>query len=181
MENTTNHRINWIDWMKTIAMYFIIAGHCNVPGKEYIYAFSVPCFFILSGFLTKRETDLKVFWQKLWWNLVVPMLLFTGINMLYVFLKLYIQGEFSYLLLWKGPLLAVLGFQGQDYNGVGLGAMWFVYTLIVCKVIFQFLPAKINKFWMWFLCIVMLILGHLINGIDAHISNNSIVNVILFF
>ena len=39
----------WIDWMKVLAMYLIIAGHLSVPGNRYIYVFSVPAFFILSA------------------------------------------------------------------------------------------------------------------------------------
>lgn len=35
MEKQTS-RLVWIDWMKTLAMYFIIAGHCWVPGNKYI-------------------------------------------------------------------------------------------------------------------------------------------------
>lgn len=36
-------RLAWVDWIKVIAMYFIIAGHMFPPGNKY----RVPCFFIL--------------------------------------------------------------------------------------------------------------------------------------
>ena len=57
-------RIAWVDWMKALAMYFIIAGHCWVPGNKYIYVFSVPCFFIISGYLSHKEERDKVFWGQ---------------------------------------------------------------------------------------------------------------------
>ena len=57
---TGTQRLAWIDWMKTIAMYSIVAGHGGVPGNKNFYVFSVPCFFILSGFLSKQENDASV-------------------------------------------------------------------------------------------------------------------------
>ena len=48
----------WVDWMKVLAMYFIIAGHLFVPGYKYIYVFSVPSFFILSGVLKAEPWEL---------------------------------------------------------------------------------------------------------------------------
>ena len=177
---SSKDRLIWIDWMKTLAMYLIIAGHCNVPGKEYIYTFSVPLFFILSGFLTKKETDVKLFWQKTLWNLIVPMFLFTGINLAYVYMQLIARDQFSLMLLWKGPMLALLGFQGQEYEGVGVGAMWFVYTLVLCKIIYQYIPLKCELSVKIIVSIIMLTATVVINEcISYHINNNSYVNVLL--
>lgn len=53
----------WIDWMKVLGIYFIIVGHIFPVGKEFVYAFSVPLFFLISGFLSHREEDCSVFWQ----------------------------------------------------------------------------------------------------------------------
>lgn len=45
---------NWIDWMKALGMFFIVWGHLSPAHlKDVIYAFNVPCFFIISGFLFK--------------------------------------------------------------------------------------------------------------------------------
>lgn len=68
----SKERLYWIDWMKAIGMYFIIAGHIFPVGNEYIYVFSVPLFFMMSGFLGHREDDVRVFWSKLWRNLILP-------------------------------------------------------------------------------------------------------------
>ena len=63
MRSIMSQRIVWLDWMKTLAMFLIVAGHCSVPGNIFIYVFSVPCFFILSGFLCKKEKEVTVFWK----------------------------------------------------------------------------------------------------------------------
>lgn len=57
----SGERVVWIDWMKTLGIYFIIAGHCFGPGYKIVYAFSVPLFFVISGFLYKIESVFHVF------------------------------------------------------------------------------------------------------------------------
>lgn len=133
-------RLPWVDWMKVISIYFIIAGHCWVPYNKYIYVFSVPCFFIISGFLSHKEESGFVFVKKMYWNMIVPMILFTIINLLFYDLQMFVNNQFEYDFLWKGPLLSLIGMQGQDHPAGGLKAMWFVYTLCICKTILQYMP-----------------------------------------
>ena len=67
-------RKNWIDWMKAIGMLVIVWGHCFPDGgvSEFLYAFNVPLFFIISGYLTRREQSFGIFWDKCLHNLVIP-------------------------------------------------------------------------------------------------------------
>ena len=45
-------RLNYIDFMKTSGIYLIVLGHMfPSPGTNFIYSFSVPLFFFISGFL----------------------------------------------------------------------------------------------------------------------------------
>lgn len=174
----TKQRLLWIDWMKVIAMYLIIAGHCNVPGNKYIYVFSVPCFFILSGFLTKRESDIRVFWGKILWNLVVPMGLLFCVNVLFSGFLHYLHGDLHFDFLWRMPLNALLGFQGEDLSAGGLGALWFVYTLVLCRIILQFTPHKREITTLTLLNVVMLIGAIIINKHQFRIYS-SFANVLL--
>lgn len=147
MTAVENHsiRLPWLDWMKVIAMYFIIAGHCWVPGNKYIYVFSVPCFFIISGFLSHREENGKVFWKKLFYNMVLPMLILLVLGLAFHNLQMYVNHDFHWSYLWKGFLLAFAGMQGQNYPAGGLQALWFVYTLCLCKIILQYTPRNKEK------------------------------------
>lgn len=129
-------RIEWIDWVKTIAIFLIIAGHCNVPGSNFIYVFSVPCFFILSGFLSKKE-DSSVFWKKTWWNLILPMFLFVILTLILHTLVQFFVGRFELISLIKNICRAICGFVSE-----GLWRLWFVYTLVLCKIVYQYLPPK---------------------------------------
>ncbi len=135
-----SNRIVWIDWMKAIAMYFIIAGHCWVPYNQYIYVFSVPCFFIISGYFSHKESTASVFWAKLLFNMVIPLCIYLIIGLCFYNLQMYVNGLFNLNNLYQGPILFIIGMQGQNYSAGGLQALWFVYTLCICKIIFQFLP-----------------------------------------
>ena len=55
--NSKKTRVAWIDWMKTIGIYFIVLGHFFSIGYKFIYVFNVPLFFLISGFLCKKEKD----------------------------------------------------------------------------------------------------------------------------
>lgn len=47
-------RENWIDWAKSIGIMLVIMGHYGMGDKIYgtfIYAFHMPLFFIVSGYL----------------------------------------------------------------------------------------------------------------------------------
>lgn len=179
MTNISNsNRLLWLDWMKTLAMFFIIAGHCWAPGNKFIYVFSVPCFFILSGFLTKHEDDNKVFWQKLWWNLIVPMGIIFLVNTAIQFAVQMTKGTFRIEYLYQTPLLGLVGMQGNDYEAGGLKALWFVYTLVLCKIIYQYLPQKNRTLWLIIINCIMLALAWIVNRRTSEICN-SFVDVLL--
>ena len=175
--NSTS-RIAWLDWMKTIAMFLIIAGHNSVPGGKYLYVFSVPCFFIISGFLSKRELNNSTFWIKLWWNLTLPLILYTCFIMLYHFIGAYFGGRFEWKFLYESPFLAMCGFQGLGHPSGGLLRMWFVYTLIICKIILQYTPKSHEKILLLVLNLFFLI-GCIFLIQNDYYEANAIVNVLL--
>lgn len=128
-------RLNWLDWMKAIGIGLIVYGHFFSLYNVYVYVFSVPLFFFISGFLCKKEPDDKVFWRKLWYNLVIPMLIICTIN--------YFIGAIKGCFLFSHPMLPAnpLLFYGRLLIGIhaSLGTFWFVYTLIILKIIFQYI------------------------------------------
>ena len=150
-------RFHWIDWMKAIGMGLIVYGHFSSLYDIYVYVFSVPLFFLISGFLTRQETDRKVFWKKLFFNLIVPLLIICSINYLITELNGFItngnSSEPPLLFLFK----MIIGRQGA------LGPFWFVYTLIILKVIFQY-TTKTYLHIAWVVC--FLFFAYIINNHD---------------
>lgn len=174
-------RIVWVDWMKAIAMFFIIAGHCWVPENQYIYVFSVPCFFIISGYLTHTEENPMIFWKKLFWNMVIPMLIYLIVNLCFYNLQMLVNGTFHLSNLYKGPLLSLIGMQGENYTAGGLKALWFVYTLCLCKIIYQYLPTNTYKYPITFLLVTACLIGCLWINHNGFVVMNSAINVLIAF
>lgn len=179
---TVKLRLNWIDWMKAFGMYFIVLGHLFSVGFQYVYVFSVPLFFVISGFLCKKETDHQVFWKKLFYNLVLPMLLISVICLGLDSLLALHAGNYDKGHLVKFPFELILGFQAATKN------LWFVYTLIILKMVVEFCPPRKEKtilimlMMLFPICSILLRLAHPeVVGIDIANTPNSIINVCLAY
>lgn len=121
-------RLIWIDWLKVLGMYLIVVGHMFPPGNEFVYVFSVPLFFISSGFLTKREDSLRTWGQKNYARLVEPAVLWLiPIMLIYSVLDIIRTDSLSYDIFVRRCLSAVWGGQAA------LGGMWCLY-FAYCKI-----------------------------------------------
>ena len=132
MSTLENKRKVWIDWCKALGMLAIIWGHCFPEGMSgFIYAFNVPLFFIISGFLTKREESMKVCIQKTCNNLVIPYFILAFIKVAGYILKHLDDGQ------WLWSIIAVVGGFHKLHDASGCSNLWFVYTLIIIKILYQ--------------------------------------------
>lgn len=129
----SSNRIQWIDLMKTIGMLMVIWGHCFPDGfVDFIYLFNVPVFFVISGFLSKHEKYSKEFWSKLWLTLIVPYLILCGIKDLGDVVNHFSENGYFYTTI----AILVGAHSWGDYSGCG--NLWFVYTLVIIKIIDQY-------------------------------------------
>ena len=154
--------------MKTIGIYFIILGHFFSIGHKFIYVFNVPVFFIISGFLFKKECKESLFWRKTWYNLIVPLILISIIAFTYHCTISIIDGNFKTKHLIKFCLGLFIGLQ------YSVRTCWFVYSLLLIRIIFQYC----NKIVLIILFFIFLICAYLYNISDYIIPPNSIVNVL---
>ena len=150
----SSSRLNWLDWMKAIGIVLIAYGHFFSLFDRYVYVFSVPLFFVISGFLCKIESDTKVFWKKLWYNLVVPLLLICVLNYLIAAVKGLLSDNYP---LPANPLLFLWNMSIGLHSAVG--GLWFVYTLIILKIILQF-TSRAYLHFLWFVAFAVLAYVH---------------------
>lgn len=143
-------RILWIDWMKVLGMLAIVYGHFHTSYYEFVYTFSVPLFFAISGFLSKREQSYHTFLKKVFWNLVIPML---GISIINYCIEIVCNG------ISMSPISFVVNFLLGMHDAIG--ELWFVYTLIILKVILQYI--KNERLLLAFVPIALLIAWSLDN------------------
>lgn len=161
------NRIVEIDILKAIGMYFIVLGHILPPPDSiFLYVFNVPLFFIISGCLTKRYSDNKRFLERVLQTLVVPcvILLMVSITSDYFF---------SGLSLTDGVLRVLKAICGSQSN---LGTLWFVYTLIIIRFLYQFIPYRFN---LW-VCMSFLMIAIVFNS-NLTGYRNSIIDVLLAY
>ncbi len=146
-----SERIAWIDWMKVLGISLIVYGHFFTVGYHYVYVFVVPLFFMLSGFLFKREANF-VFFSKLWNNLVCPMLIICVLNFVCGCVRALAEGTFE---LWWVPRFFLNVLIGEHGGFVGVGICWFVYTLVLLKLIAQYARGWLVNVFIMLLCLVV--------------------------
>ena len=159
----------WIDWMKTIGMYFIVAGHLNPVGYTYIYVFSVPLFFIISGFLAKHEKNRNMFWQKQWTNLILPCIVICLLMHIHDIMLGVVHGNFSWEDIPKHIFYCIIGEHGLGTGSGGLGMCWFIYTLVLCRILYQYTFDKIVLRWL--VVIVCLVVAIMYNRQEIEVYN----------
>lgn len=126
-------RIVWIDWAKAILIYLMVVGHCFPVAWEnqLIYAFHMPAFFIISGYLYHPHK-----WTKTLRSFLVPILFFSSVNFLIYTLPKLLKGSFSTVHLAERMLVPFWGpgsLQEDEYIYLFPG-VWFIFALLFCRL-----------------------------------------------
>ncbi len=136
-EYMMQNRLNWLDSMKALGVFIIVSGHYFPPNHELLYVFSVQLFFIMSGFLSKKESH-QIFIRKTFSQLIIPMILLGIIYHMIIAMIDILSGSFSIGLLIQKIYGLFIG------NTRALAGLWFVYSLVLSKIISQFTPKSIK-------------------------------------
>lgn len=135
-------RINWIDWAKVIAIFFVVFGHTPQERGDflvtYICTFHMPFFFMLSGFLSKGSTDTVGNLRKHWHALIVPYFFYNIIFYPYWLVRYLVDvhGEPTFGSIVMKPLLGMLFLQIDTPVSTSLnGVTWFLAALLVMRII----------------------------------------------
>ena len=155
MEKVEKKRIDWIDTLRGIAMFFVVWGHCqknNTFIRKYIYSFHMPLFFFISG-LTFGESDkvpFKDYFKKKFKGLVIPYLTLNVIcYILWVILfKCGIVSHFNYF-----ENLCGIFYSNNKILTIPCGPAWFLLSLFVIDMMFYFFKKNCrNDFELGIVC-----------------------------
>lgn len=137
-------RYSWIDWTKTIGMLMIVWGHSNLSFfSDFVYSFSVGLFFIIAGFLSRcKSDDVQFQLKKIVNTLIIPYLCYSILNLLVIYSLQFAKGTLTLDVIAKGLIAHAIGLQGSTVNGCGCGPLWFIYTLVLIKILCVFLDKK---------------------------------------
>lgn len=138
-------RTQWIDWAKTIGMWLVVFGH--IPGhpaavSEFIYAFHMPLFFFLSGYLARTKSVPDAVKSGVV-RLLVPYALFYGLTWVWWFVFGYLRHPewFPHLSMVEAalarPLFGMLLGVGHDTPGSHMVnvPLWFLVGLFQLGVV----------------------------------------------
>jgi len=137
---TIPNRINWIDWAKVIAISLVVFGHIpmisgNFPQK-YITNFHMPLFFLISGYLTKKEYLNTNTIKKYWHTLIIPYILYNIIFFPYWVVRHLADTPNTALFDYVRPIIGVFFLQLRTPISDPLNEVtWFVAVLIVMKLV----------------------------------------------
>ncbi len=136
-----NNRIQWIDVSKGIGIFLVIIGHTMIQGelRGQIYAFHMPLFFFLSGFLfsNRKYPQLKGFIQAKAKALLIPYVSFSIISIL--LMKMFDLEVIDIPSLIQAFLLS-------ERNGIYFNQpLWFLTSLFTIEIIFYLLVKYVKK------------------------------------
>ena len=170
-------RVVWIDWAKTILIYLMVVGHC-FPVKwqgQLIYAFHMPAFFIISGFLYHQHD-----WKKTLKSFLIPILFFSTINFFLYALPKLLKGTFSTDRLLERILIPFWGpgkLPSEEYIILFPG-VWFVIVLMLSRLLIG--DVKVFRFvtcyWKYVICSIIVFLV-----IEPYIFPNNPLHVYKWF
>ena len=186
---TERQDIVWMDWAKAIGISLVVVCHIyQITDNGYhpvlqeiwnvIYLFHMPLFFMLSGYMYKESRNFK----KILLTLIVPYLVYQLLFLPYALHGNIGQNGFSFILLGKHFLGAILG---DGYNTpisfYDCLPCWFIVSIIQIRVLFHYI--KINKKTtaiLLLLCPTLLQILHLLK-IDLYFCLDSTIMAIPYF
>ena len=130
-------RIEWLDMAKGYGIILVVIGHCDMPDLPiYIFAFHIPLFFFLSGFLFSLKANFKSFIETKYKRIIIPYICLS-IPMA-LFTLLFYNNGFSFDLedIWKEVSCFII----QKRHTT----LWYLSTLLVLNFIMYPIIRYIN-------------------------------------
>lgn len=143
-------RETWIDWSKMILIWMVVLGHVGATGigRDFIYAFHIPAFFIISGYLFRKHSFLRL--VK---SLLIPILFFSIINLFCKLPKFILTGNLMDILDMVSKCLPPYWKSSGGYIGLYPG-VWFIMVLFLMRLILG-IPVVYKKY-KYFLVVFLL-------------------------
>ena len=149
---TRNEELDRDYWniVKGVGIFFIVLGHCCLPIMNYVYAFHVPLFFFVSGYLYSEKKygdkpfdNFKRRMQSNWPKYIIIYIIYICLhNIFYNYQLLNVEAS-TYAL---GDIIEQIGlsvfFGGNEFL---ISPLWFVPVLVEASVMLGFIVAFSRK------------------------------------
>lgn len=176
-------RLKYIDNMRGISILLIVIAHvmtyCSKLALIYkiIYAFHVPAFFVISGYIYNENNSFKQTFLKKFKRLIIPYFIYSILFLIpYYFLGKYAINSLGTNITMdlKQSFLEIL--YGTSYNQAlkQNSPLWFLPALFTTEIIFYFIISLRNKIcfkkiYDVFMTVLLLISGIIINKFNFNL------------
>lgn len=147
----TNTRKHYLDIAKGIGIILVVLGHCPQvynPLKQWIYAFHMPLFFIVSGMVWNRTSHEnngyfnKIFLVNKVKRLIVPCYLW---GIIYMLINALIDKSFSFV----NIAYLLYGSQSGFSHAGSLTSLWFLPCMFLAVCLFEAIQMTLSKKAQW--------------------------------
>lgn len=162
----TGERYDYIDIAKGLGILMVVWAHIMITGwtHQFIYAFHMPLFFLLSGMLFQKEKypSLCSFVARRAKRLLVPYLVYSVVTWAIWAVFRYMRHDEvdSYLM----PLLQTFIAQGSGAYMVHNSALWFVPCLFLVEILY-FVICRLGNWWGLLICLMCAVLSFSLEAI----------------
>ena len=132
---TENKRIAYLDMARGIGMILVVMGHIeyvNMSLLQFIYAFHMPLFFLISGILIWEKQEEKnnyiALWKKKLRSILLPYCFFSVLILMIESARLLIKGLDE----WENIGQMLL----QTVCLQGISTLWFLPALFMSELLF---------------------------------------------
>lgn len=140
------NRQTWIDTCRGIGILLVVLGHCNPPFCNLIYAFHMPLFFILSGYLYKERKPVADYGKRMLRRYITPYFILCFINLLIALI--WDRGEN-----FGRYILGILYSRGTTTWMPNCSPLWFLTGITVALFLYNLIMYIGNR-WLQGLSIV---------------------------
>lgn len=160
-EDSSNKRIEKIDFLRGGAMVLVLLHHANVPKGNIILAFHMPLFFIISGYIAYiRGEDKRRFSEytkNRFVRLIVPYFLFELLNLVLWLGNYKITGggtEYSII----ESIISIVTCVNNGYTGM-YGRLWFLPCMFVADIYARIVLSYCSQSRMKVLTAILIFMG----------------------
>lgn len=150
---SAHQRIGWIDTLRAAAMFLIVLGHCfraETALENWVYAFHVPLFLLISGMVFSSEESFGRFVKKRVATLAIPYFCFALISIaIYAVIGDYAEDSVANARGATSLLRNLLGmlWGNAKYNALRWNRpMWYLPMFFVMELA-GFWLLRLRKLW----------------------------------
>ena len=153
-------RYVWVDWAKVILIYLMVVGH-SIPCLwqfNLIYAFHMPAFFVISGFLYHEHN-----WRHTLKSFGIPLVVFSSVNLAIYLIPKLLKGTLDTSNFALRCFVPYFGGGPKDLDYIILfPGCWFIFSLFFGRLLMGDIHClsfirKFAKYAILLLCVYLIV------------------------